>query len=217
MFCLADADLAGSILGVGDGPASFNAEATAKGLTRILSVDPLYEHSGQQIEARIDECFGHIISEVHRCIDNFAWKYFSTPEELISARRSAMHLFLSDYEAGTSAGRYIAASLPHLPFPDRTFSLALCSHLLFLYSDHLSLEFHQNAIREMLRVADEVRIFPLLDLSCTRSAYVDPVRASLEHDGFLTEEIQVPYEIQKGGNTMLRVYRLTSGQISVEP
>ncbi len=211
MFRLTDADLASSILGVGDGPASFNAEAAAHGAKGILSVDPLYAHSRKEIEARIDECFDHVVSEVDRCIDNYSWKYFPSPEQLIEARRAAMRCFLSDYEAGISAGRYLAAGLPNLPFPDRAFSLALCSHFLFLYSGHLTLEFHQNALHEMLRAADEVRIFPLLDLNCTRSVYVDPVRHALDQAGFLTEEILVPYEIQKGGNTMLRILRPTSG------
>jgi hypothetical protein len=40
MFSLSGADLAGGILGCGDGPASFNAEATRIG-TKVVSCDPL--------------------------------------------------------------------------------------------------------------------------------------------------------------------------------
>jgi hypothetical protein len=41
MFGLTDADLARNIVGCGDGPAAFNAEATARG-TRVVSCDPIY-------------------------------------------------------------------------------------------------------------------------------------------------------------------------------
>jgi len=45
---------------------------------------------------------------------------------------AAMQEFLADYRAGGREGRYMAATLPHLPFADGAFDLALCSHLLFL-------------------------------------------------------------------------------------
>jgi hypothetical protein len=53
MFHLADADLARSILGCGDGPASFNAELTRRG-GRVVSADPIYRFSADQIRSRID-------------------------------------------------------------------------------------------------------------------------------------------------------------------
>lgn len=46
----------------------------------------------------------------------------------------------------------------------RSFDLAVCSHLLFLYSEHLSEDFHVESIKELCRVAGEARIFPLLEL-----------------------------------------------------
>ena len=54
--------------------------------------------------------------------------------------------------------------------------MALCSHLLFLYSDHLDAAFHRAAIRDLCRVAGEVRIFPLLALG-GRVATRTPQRA----------------------------------------
>jgi hypothetical protein len=44
MFGLSERDLAGRILGCGDGPACFNAEATDKGYT-VISCDPIYAFS----------------------------------------------------------------------------------------------------------------------------------------------------------------------------
>lgn len=49
MFNLTAIDLNCSILGAGDGPASFNAESTLLG-SQITSVDPIYELSGADIQ-----------------------------------------------------------------------------------------------------------------------------------------------------------------------
>ena len=86
-----------------------------------------------------------------------------------------MSRFLDDFEEGKAEGRYVTASLPSLPFEGGQFDLALCSHLLFLYSDQLSLDFHQASIEELLSVASEVRLFPLLSLDRRPSPHFDPL------------------------------------------
>ena len=95
--------------------------------------------------------------------------------------------------------------LPDLPFADRAFDLALCSHYLFLYSKQLSNAFHVRAIRELCRVAAEVRIFPLLEMGSVVSRHLDAVVVALHAQGCLCSFHPVPYEFQRGGNTMLRV------------
>jgi len=97
--------------------------------------------------------------------------------------------------------------LPELPFEDDEFDLSLCSHLLFLYSAQLSFDFHFASMLEMLRVAREVRVFPLLDLDLQHSAHLDPVMAELRSADFHPEIVNVPYEFQKGGGQMLRARR----------
>jgi hypothetical protein len=82
---------------------------------------------------------------------------------------AAMRQFLDDYAQGRRDGRYLPAELPELPFAGASFDLALSSHFLFLYSTQLGSEFHRAAVREMCRVAAEVRIFPLLALGGQRS------------------------------------------------
>jgi hypothetical protein len=116
-----------------------------------------------------------------------------------------METFLTDFEAGKQRGRYIDAELPNLPFDDSTFGLALCSHFLFLYSEQVPLEFHVAAFHEMIRVATEVRVFPLLALGGQRSPHVAPVSERLRADGYNVSIDQVPYEFQRGGNQMMRV------------
>src|SRR5659263_343803 len=120
-------------------------------------------------------------------------------------RMSAMAKFLEDFPAGMIQKRYIPDALPSLPFGDKEFDLALCSHLLFLYTDNLSLEFHLRSLEELCRVSNEVRIFPLLDINANRSLYVDHVIDFLKTGKRNVTEVKVPYEFQKGGNTMLKI------------
>jgi hypothetical protein len=97
--------------------------------------------------------------------------------------------------------------LPNLSFADREYNLALCSHFLFLYSDFYDYQFHLDSIIEMLRVATEVRIFPLLTLMLQRSPHLNQIIEQLTQLDYTTEIKQVEYEFQKGGNEMLIVKR----------
>lgn len=204
MFALTDADLQGRVLGCGDGPASFNAEASASGL-RVVSVDPIYAFTGAEIEARVAATFEAIMSQVRARASDYVWDMFADPDALARVRLAAMRRFLADFEEGKQAGRYVVGSLPQLPFPDASFDLALCSHLLFLYSEQMSLADHIAAARKLLRVAGEVRIFPLVDLVGQRSPHVAAVCEALQHDGCVVEERRVAYEFKRGGNAMLRL------------
>jgi SAM-dependent methyltransferase len=117
----------------------------------------------------------------------------------------AAGFFLDDYETGRREGRYLAAALPSLPFPDTSFELALCSHLLLFYAPTLPLEFHLAGVQELCRVAQEVRIFPLVDFNGARSPYLGPLLRDLERVGLRAEVVRVPYEFQRGGDRMLRI------------
>ena len=174
MFDLSDADLLRRILGCGDGPASFNALLTRQG-GGVLSVDPLYRLSTQDIRKRI-------------------------------IRMDAMEEFLSDYSQGVEQGRYVEGELPHLPFNDREFDLAVCSHLLFLYSEQLSEDFHVASIQELCRIAREVRVFPLLELGAKISRHLQAVTDELINKGYDVSIVPVRYEFQKGGNKMMKVW-----------
>lgn len=79
----------------------------------------------------------------------------------------------------------------------------MCSHFLFLYSEHCDRDFHLAAIQEMLRVSREVRIFPLLTLIHEVSPYLDDAIAHFDNLGYSTSMVKVPYELQSGANEML--------------
>ncbi len=206
MFALTDADLAGRILGCGDGPASFNAEATRRG-ARVTSCDPLYAFSHDQIRRRIAATRDEVLRQTRENADRFVWHDIPSIEALAARRGGAMNAFLDDYDAGLAEGRYLAAELPDLPLADGEFDLALVSHLLFLYSDQLGEEFHVEAVAQLCRVAREVRIFPLVALAGVPSPHVDAVVRAMELQGRDTSIEAVPYEFQRGANQMLRITR----------
>jgi SAM-dependent methyltransferase len=116
-----------------------------------------------------------------------------------------MEAFLADYDEGKIAGRYVEGELPTLPFPSRSFDVAVCSHFLFLYSDQLGEAFHLEAVQDLCRVAREVRIFPLLALGSQPSPYVDTVGQAARNSGCNVSLEMVPYEFQRGGNQMMRI------------
>lgn len=158
MFNLTAADLSQNILGIGDGPASFNAEATSLGY-RVTSVDPVYQFSGAEIQQQFDAVVDKIIAQVEATPQNWVWNFHKSPGDLRHNREQALATFLEDCDAGKRCGRYQVGQLPKLNFEDNTFDLSLCSHFLFLYSAHLSQSFHQASVHELLRISREVRIF----------------------------------------------------------
>ncbi len=205
MFDLTAADLESKILDCGGGPASFNAEMTQLNKS-VVSCDPLYQFSVDEISQRIDQTYPIVIktTEVNR--DNFVWTTIQSPEQLGQIRMASMQRFLEDFPFGLQQRRYLSASLPTLPFDSRQFDLALCSHFLFLYSDQLSLAFHLASIVEMCRVAPVVKIFPLLvNMTGETSPFLEPVMQELTAQGYSLKIKQVPYEFQKGGNQLLQV------------
>jgi hypothetical protein len=202
MFDLDASDLAGSILGCGDGPASFNAESAEQG-GRVVSADPLYQFSAHAIHQRIDETRSLIIKATREHLDDFNWDYFADLDALVEARMAAMARFLEDFDDGKRKGRYIPASVVDLPFQDHTFDMALSSHFLLLYSDQLDYDFHLDAFMEMKRVARHVRVYPTLNLDTEPSPHLSPLMDALRDNGHSPELRTVPYEFQKGGNQML--------------
>lgn len=204
MFNLTSIDLQKTILSVADGPASFNAEGTLLGY-KIQSIDPLYIFTAEQIRTRFYEVVDNIINQVRQTPEDWVWSYHASPDTLKQRRESVTELFCKDYEQGKQQGRYTVGELPKLNYQDSQFELGLCSHFLFLYSDHFNEAFHREAIYEMLRVCQEVRIFPLLTLMGQPSPYLQPVIKELEQQGYTCHIQTAAYELQRGGNQMLRI------------
>lgn len=202
MFLLSEADLQSSILACADGPASFNAEARKRGY-KVTSVDPLYQFDAGEIKNRIDEVADEVIGQVKAHQDNFVWTRFTNPELLFEKRMKSMQLFLDDYARQTSSSFYINAQLPELPFRDKQFDLAICSHFLFLYSEHFDAQFHLQSLLELCRVASQVRVYPLVRLDNPPSPHLGLIIKELARHGHEIKQEAVNYQFQKGATQML--------------
>jgi hypothetical protein len=205
MFDLTSDDLKLDIVDCGGGPSSFNFEMMQLG-GKVISCDPIYQFTVEEIQNRIQETYPKIIAAQKASLDKFVWQDIASPSELGKVRMTAMNKFLADFPQGISQKRYVNSQLPNLPFIDSEFDLALCSHFLFTYSNILSADFHVSSIVEMRRVASEVRVFPVVtQFSGETSPHLETVISQLSDRGFQVEVRKVDYEFQKGGNQMLWV------------
>ena len=95
MFDLRDAYLDQRILGVGDGPASFNCEMHERG-RRVVSCDPIYVFDAEQIRSRVEAVAPGMIQFCHEHRDTFTWRHIESPEHMARVRLAAMERFLGD-------------------------------------------------------------------------------------------------------------------------
>lgn len=202
IFSLTEKDFKKKILGCSDGPASFNAEAKEGGI-KVISCDPLYRYSAQEINKRIDETMLVMLQRIAQNKSDYIWNSFKSIETWKKHRILTMKKFIIDYENDIMKERYINAGLPNLPFSSGDFDLSLMAHFLFLYTENLSFEFHLNSIRELIRVASEVRIFPLIKNSGGLSPYVYPVISEFRREGYQVIIKKVQYHFLIGANEML--------------
>ncbi|MCG8361951.1 MAG: hypothetical protein MJA27_01300 [Pseudanabaenales cyanobacterium] len=91
-------------MGVGDGPASFNAEATKLG-GKVTSLDPVYQFNGAEILKRFNQTVDSIIDQVKASPDDWVWSYHRSPDNLRTNRVNAIHKFIDDYDRGKQAGQ----------------------------------------------------------------------------------------------------------------
>jgi hypothetical protein len=204
MFALTDADLARSILDCPGGVASFTAEVTGAG-GQVRACDPIYDRPTQAITelSKADMLRAQRYQREHP--DGYVWSFFDGPAHYLESRFHAADLFSRHREA--SPEHYIVAALPDLPFADREFDLALSSHLLFAYADRLDHDFHLRSIQELVRVAAEVRVYPLVPFGYPDNPALPALIDHLNETGLTAETREVDYELHRGATTMLRIVR----------
>jgi hypothetical protein len=201
MFDLDLAALAGRrVLDCPGGAAAFTADAGALGVD-VTAVDPVYTGPHDELveHARAETVRGN--DYLRREPDRYVWTYFRDLADHLTDRSAAVDRFATHRVA--EPHRYVAASLPALPFADDTFDLALSSHLLFTYDDRFDVTFHEDAVVELLRVAREVRCFPTLSMRFEPSSAVDRVVAAARRAGADVAVVPSAYEFQRGGNELV--------------
>ena len=200
MFSLTGNDLRATILDCPGGAASFTAEVGAHG-GRAVACDPQYVLPVAELaaRARADLARGYQYHQGNP--GEYVWTFFRDPDHYLAVRSASIERFTEHFSA--SPENYVAASLPALPFPDGSFDLALCSHLLFSYADRLGHDFHLASILELTRVAREVRIHPLVPMGFDSNPELPGLIAELGHRNVRAEVLPVDYEFQRGGHSML--------------
>ena len=197
----------GRVLDCAAGPSSFTAEARGKGLD-VSACDVLYGNPIETLAKKGKKDIEHTFQKVDSVPHLYIWKCYKDRQEIIGLRHKALELFDQDYPDGLRQGRYIRAELPRLPFSDGTFTLVLSSHFLFLYGDRLDADFHVASLMEMSRVSSgEVRVYPLQGLDAKPSPHLDEVLSRLRAEGIKAEIIPTPFELQRGANKMMKIYR----------
>jgi hypothetical protein len=199
MFELDPACLTNQTLDCSGGLYSFQANAAS--LSQLVtSLDPLYAKD----EASIVE----VIEQQKRLWQDHLDHSSHNPNDYAIAKQKcerftiASQLFLDDYAQGKSQGRYRPWSANQkLPFADHSFSLALCSHWLF--KQPFSLIEMIDCIDELCRVADEVRIFPLVNAKSQTHHFLGHVMANFQARHYKISCVAVDFKSDETGGAML--------------
>jgi hypothetical protein len=120
----------------------------------------------------------------------------------LSGRASILNKFDVDFKRGQKENRYVQGGFPHLPFKDHQFDLMLSS--FFFFSPESTLESCWHNLMEMLRVATEVRIYPLL-LDQSATALLGSLMLKLQMESFGVEVRSVTFP-KLPNSAMLRVW-----------
>lgn len=184
MFNLTTMDLRQKVVSFADGVSTFNRQASEQGFT-VYSVDPLYQLSAPQIQQEFVRQVKQPLSE---------------------SQQERLRLFIEDYPDGQAQQRFQAGELTQLPLPHQQVGVGLCSHYLF-YDEQLDELFYLAALEEMLRVAYEVRVFPLVEADGQPSPHVSLVQEHFAKQGYLVELQQVSYPMLPRDNEMLLIRR----------
>lgn len=192
------------ILDCSAGASSFVAEAHARGVDAV-AVDPVYALAPGALAARANAGVPSGNSMIDANSDRFVFDWYQTPQRRAEMRRAALVTFQGHHHSYPD--RYIAAALPELAFANAAFDLALCSHLLFTWATQLDEQWHFAALVELCRVAEEVRVFPLVLQGTGESVeFLPNLRTRLHNQCRINSEIvPVPYEFQIGARHMLKL------------
>jgi len=192
-----------SILDVAAGVGSFCAEAHALGLD-VTAFDPIYGWTWEEIERRCGPDLDHVLDAI-RGLKVYRWEFYKSPENLRGLREKAYRTFLADYQIGRGA-RYVAGSLPDLPFSDARFDLTLASYFLLVYEDQFDYEFHRRSVLELMRVTrEEARLYPIVNFEARRCSYIDRFKSDPSLGRFSFEEVSTDFEFLAGSNFFLRI------------
>jgi SAM-dependent methyltransferase len=172
------------VLDCAAGPGTLSSLLRASGVD-VTAVDPLYSQADQELETR---ALNDLEATLARLANSQIVPPGFDPAACRNEHLQTLATFLDDRRA--HPGSYVPGSLPQLPFPDQSFDLVLCGHLLFSYAPRsagglleepgLDLGWHRSAWLELMRVSRRaVRIFPAhtMERPFRRHPYADAMLA----------------------------------------
>ena len=211
MFLLEDDFLKkGKILDVAAGASSFVAEANERGYDAV-AVDPLYDLTVEQMTLHGQKEMKEATKKLAKNISSFSWDSYKDLEEHDTIREDSLKLFLDHYKENSIKKRFITGTLPNLPFEDETFSLVLCNHFLFLYQKQFDLEFHLQAIREIIRVTKKggmIRIYPLVGFKNERYPYLEELAETLNDENTVVKTADTTFRFVPAATELLTINKL---------
>ena len=160
------------ILDCAAGPASFNAELTAAGGTGLLVRPTVSIHRTIQRQfSTLDHVIEQVRATPQNCLD-----VSSRPGGICDGTGSQSWTPLSPITA--RRGTDLSVVPCRLPFR-RAFDL--CPRPIFCFcTQTTSPDVSRDSVRALMRVAREVRIFPLIALRAERSQHLEPVCNQLQ-------------------------------------
>ncbi|MFI4918140.1 MAG: hypothetical protein ACHP65_01130 [Legionellales bacterium] len=205
MFDLTHDEMNSRILEYGCGASAVNRQQTQANHA-VVSCDPLFVLDKDTLSSKVTMIFAAMAEEVKTEAAQFDFSRSGSFDNLLVARRQGIDQFFTDYDQGKAQGRYLGVTDYHLPFDDFSFDFALSAHYLFADLDDQTVDFHLAVIRELARVAKEVRIFPLIDREGKTSEFLGSVLLGLQQENYGVEVREVAFHLHKSGNAMLRVW-----------
>jgi len=217
MYALdADALRGKRVLDCPGGPSGLVAGAIERDIN-MVAVDPQYSETAETLARRGADDIKLTINKARK--DPSLRMEDSEYAVFEQEKQNALAAFMQAYRVHPE--RFVVGSLPELPFENGAFDLVLSGHLLFVYaprslggimkSELFDLDFHIAAVRELIRVGKEVRIFPTYAFTgeVRRQPWVEPVSEIFRREGH--EVSFIPSRWQQQGhvdfNDSLRIVR----------
>lgn len=176
MFMLKEGFLSnGKILDIASGASSFTAELNQQG-NDAIAVDPLYTLTSEEIYDLGKKEIKIASQKLSKNENLFIWNNYKSLKHHDEIREYSLNKFIESYREDHNKEKYIASTLPFLPFDNDTFSLVFCNHFLFLYQEQFDYKFHLDAIIEMLRITQKgglILIYPLVDFKNETYLHLD--------------------------------------------
>lgn len=206
MFDLQAEDYQKSILDFPGSISSFNADVHQHA-KQVVSGDAIYGMDDTAINAYAKQLIQLNRDHLTAHADDILQHGERALEAIFSMWDANAQRFLADYQTGKQQQRYQQVLMPDLPYDNHQFQLALCSD--YVFNRHAQNDCRpEQVVAELCRVAEEVRIFPLLAENGEISEWLGPLMLDLQQRNHGIEIRQVAFENLKGGNAMLRVWAL---------